>query len=222
MRQQEGRLYTDEELLNLPTLSSSHPHYKEWMVRKRSALKLTRHLSTKKAPHILEIGCGNGWLSHHLATIACSTVIGLDVNFSEVQQAARVFQHVPNLHFMYGDIRNQLFGERKFDVIVFAASIQYFESIESVVDTTLRLLKDDGEIHIVDSPFYAESSIPAAQQRTQVYYEQAGAPLMTQYYFHHSLCSLKGYNVDVLFDPAKWRYQFFGTKNPLYWIKITN
>lgn len=223
LRQQEGRVYTDEELRKLPLVDPGHPHYWEWLVRRRSSARLVRYFERKKqAPHILEIGCGNGWLSHNLAWITGSRVIGVDVNFTELQQAARVFQHLPNLHFIYTDIRNGPFSEKKFDAIVFAASIQYFESLDEIFNNTLKLLRPGGEIHILDSPFYTVSEIKAARQRTRVYYEQAGFPAMTGCYFHHSLSELQPYTFNVLYDPGKWINRLLHPKYPFYWIRITN
>ena len=65
-----------------------------------------------------------------------SKVIGTDINFSEIQQAARVFQHVPNLHFIYTYAEPGVFKEKKFDIIIFAASIQYFESLQETISNS--------------------------------------------------------------------------------------
>src|SRR6185437_11173827 len=118
VRSLEGRLYTDQELLHLPDIEPGHPHFREWQ---------TRRLSTRRASmDILEIGCGNGWLSHQLAELPGTRVTGVDINFTELQQAARVFNNDPNLRFIHGDIRSGILEDRTFDVIVFAASLQYF------------------------------------------------------------------------------------------------
>ncbi|MEI9943399.1 MAG: hypothetical protein WDN26_04195 [Chitinophagaceae bacterium] len=44
--------------------------------------------------------------------------------------------------------------DRQFDIIIFAAAIQYFPSLAGIINTALDLLKEDGEIHIIDSHFY--------------------------------------------------------------------
>ncbi|WP_431210721.1 hypothetical protein ACQ86N_32840 [Puia sp. P3] len=65
IRTLENRLYTDDELAKLPEISATHTHHKEWQIRKNSCQRLVRYLSTRRrSPEILEIGCGNGWLSH--------------------------------------------------------------------------------------------------------------------------------------------------------------
>ena len=221
LRRQEGRIYSDEELINLPDIQTTHPHYKEWQLRKHSSKKLISWLKRKNKPlDILEPGCGNGWLSHRLSFIPGSKVIGTDINFTEMQQAARVFQHVANLHFMYVHLEPRVFKEKRFDCIVFAASIQYFDSIHETITNTIPLLKPGGEIHIIDSPFYQPLDVPAARQRSQHYYESVGFYQMADFYFHHSLDELKGFNYAVLSDPKSLLNKLSGNKNPFPWICI--
>ncbi len=74
---------------------------------KRTARRLVHYLGArKKTLEILEVGCGNGWLTHQLADIPGTRVTGLDINFTELQQAARVFSNDPNLRFIHGDMRS--------------------------------------------------------------------------------------------------------------------
>ena len=179
------------------------------------------YLKRKNKPlDILEIGCGNGWLSHRLSIISGSKVIGTDINFTEIQQAARVFQHIPDLHFIYTSVEPGVFKEKKFDSIVFAASIQYFPSLSETIKKTLRLLKPGGEINIIDSNFYTMADLSEEKHRSVLYYESAGFPEMAAYYFHHSLEDLQDFNYSILYDPKNLFYKFSPNKNPFYWICI--
>ncbi len=171
---------------------------------------------------MLEIGCGNGWLCHMLSSVAGSQVIGIDINFTELQQAARVFQDFNNLHFIYTDISNEPFREKKFDIIVFAASIQYFESLNEILTISIKLLKPGGEIHILDSPFYSMSEINAAKHRSRVYYEEAGFPAMADCYFHHSRQELKQFRPSVLYNPKNPFSRLAKVKRPFYWLTVRN
>jgi ubiquinone/menaquinone biosynthesis C-methylase UbiE len=221
LRQQEGRIYADEEIKQLPVVAASHKHFKEWQVRQESTLRLFNYLEKKKRPlSILEIGCGNGWLSHQLSFLPGSTVIGTDINFTEIQQAATVFCDTPNLHFIYGHADAELFEDMQFDIVLFAASIQYFSSLPDTISDTLSLLKDGGEIHIIDSHFYPVAEISAARKRSLLYYEGAGFPEMADCYFHHSLDQLEGFNYSLLYDPGSLFNRFLRNKNPFYWIRI--
>lgn len=221
-RRKENRLYRDEEVENLPDIWESHPHYKEWMIRKKSCQRLKNHLKLKKKKlEVLEIGCGNGWFSYQLSRIPNCHVIGSDINLTELQQAVRVFAKKSRLKFIYGDIRSGMLNEIKFDVIVFAASIQYFPSLTEIMDATVSRLKPDGEIHILDTPLYKPSQVAAAHERSQAYYRGLGIPETGDHYFHHSIHALSPFQYKMLCNPNSLLNRLFG-KNPFPWIVVKN
>jgi ubiquinone/menaquinone biosynthesis C-methylase UbiE len=221
LREKEGRIYTDEEVPALPEITETNPHHTEWQMRKQSCQRLTSYLQKKQqALKILEVGCGNGWLSHRLSTIPGSKIIGADINFIEIQQAAKVFRDIPNLHFVYSNIESEMFEERQFDIILFAASIQYFPSLPEIIAKSMKLLKPNGEIHIIDSHFYQLSELSAARQRSLLYYESAGFPEMANFYFHHCLDDIEHYNYSLLYDPNNLFNKFLRNKSPFPWILI--
>ncbi|HMG83523.1 MAG TPA: class I SAM-dependent methyltransferase [Ferruginibacter sp.] len=221
LRKKEGRVYSDTEVLNLPSIHSSHTFYKEWMIRKRSCKKLLRYIRKKGGvQNILEVGCGNGWLSAQLATNTGATVVGLDINDIELEQARRLFSPFQNLGFINGDMGDEIFADKKFDSIVFAASIQYFESIKKIVAIALEHLTPQGEVHIMDTNFYQGSEVILAQQRTKEYYASLGFSGMEEYYFHHTLNELNVFQYKILFNPASWRNKWLFNKPPFYWIVI--
>jgi ubiquinone/menaquinone biosynthesis C-methylase UbiE len=136
----------------LPRLSKTHPRYREWEGRITSCTRLIRYLaSNKKAAQILEIGCGNGWLSHQLSSVPGSRVIGLDANLNELRQAARVFRHQSNLKFIYGDFYSDILQDLSFDIIVMAATVHHFPSLPLIIGDVLPHLRARGELHLLDS-----------------------------------------------------------------------
>ncbi|HEX7846701.1 MAG TPA: class I SAM-dependent methyltransferase [Chitinophagaceae bacterium] len=221
LRKTEGRIYNDAEVLQLPSISKDHPHYTEWRVRKESAARLKKYFEKRLSlPKILDVGCGNGWFSHHLAYIPGCDVTGIDVNFTELQQASRVFSHIPNLRFEYGSIDAGVVSTNEFDFIVFASCIQYFPSLSRIIEQAKQKLKPAGEIHILDSPFYKASEISVAKKRTAEYYKKIGFPEMTQHYFHHSLDELMFYHYRIMYSPSWVNRYFLNNKNPFCWIII--
>ncbi|HET6253996.1 MAG TPA: class I SAM-dependent methyltransferase [Puia sp.] len=223
IRSLENRLCTDEELSKLPEISIEHPHYGEWEMRKRSAIRLIRYLSgRKRSLDILDVGCGNGWLTHHLAEIPGTRVTGVDINFTELQQAARVFSNDPNLRFIHGDIRSGILEDRQFDCIVYAASIEYFPSLKKIVHFCLSCLKPGGEIHILDTPLYRSEQIERARRQSQAYFASFGYPEMADYYYHHNIFDLRSFHHDLLHNPHSVRSRLMRTGNPNPWIRIKN
>lgn len=222
LRGKEDRIYTDEQVASLPDIESSHSHFDEWQLRKRSAFRLLEFLKKKNRDlDILETGCGNGWLCGMLSGARGTTVTGIDINESELNQARRVFGSGTNIYFRFGDIGN-LLADKKYDIIIFAASIQYFPSFDVTIRKTLDMLKPEGEIHILDSPFYSESEVVLAEKRSEVYYQSMGYAQMSGFYFHHTLAVLKHYNHKILFSPFRPINRLLHRKDLFPWICIRN
>ncbi|MFT3909389.1 MAG: class I SAM-dependent methyltransferase [Ferruginibacter sp.] len=223
IREKEKRVYTDTQVALLPLIHSGHVHYKEWRVRRRSANKLVTYLSKKKKKlSVLEVGCGNGWLSAKMASIASSHVTGIDINSIELEQAKRVFKKRKNVDFIETDLRRNDLAGKKYDVIVFAASISWFESLENIIPRALSFLTDTGEIHILDSFFYEPAAIDNARKRCEEYYISLGHPEMAATYFHHGIESLKNYQHKILYNPQGLKNKILGNADPFPWIMITN
>ena len=218
LRRKEGRLYSDEVVKQLPAIAQDHVLSKEWKMRSFSTEKLIAYLAEKNTPlNILEVGCGNGWLSNRLALLPHSKVVGTDINSTELEQAKRVFDRT-NLQFIHGDIRHGILKE-KFDVVVFAASLQYFPSFREIVNAALKQLVPGGEVHIIDTHLYRYYQLEQAEERTQRYFDKLGFPSMKDYYFHHSLEALDSYAFKIMFDPNSFSNKFF-KRSPFYWIRI--
>jgi 2-polyprenyl-3-methyl-5-hydroxy-6-metoxy-1,4-benzoquinol methylase len=221
VRKKEKRLYSLQQVAALPDVKPEHVHCDEWRMRKRSCERLISYLKNKQQHlKVLEIGCGNGWLSNKIAFHVDAEVVGIDINKIELSQARTIWSHKIDLDFVYGDIRDNIFKQDHFDIIVFAASVQYFQSLTEILPAALSLLNAGGEIHIMDTKFYRERELPAAVERTKKYYLELGYPEMVNHYFHHSWQELKAFNCAVLFDPASFINKFTGKKNIFPWIKI--
>ena len=188
VRALEGWNYPTEILKNLPNVPKNHPHARLWAWRRRSLERLTKYLRTQfkdQTVHLLDIGCGNGWMSHYFAENLEAEVWGIDVNMPELEIAAETFVK-PNLQFLFADIETVTLPENQFDVVVFAGAFQYFRHPSTVLEAVRKTLKPGGEIHIIDTNFYQnEAKRLKAQQGTQAYYEQKGVPEMAAYFHHH-------------------------------------
>ncbi len=223
LRNKEKRIYTDEEVKQLPDCDPTHPHFKEWQAKKVSSKKLVSYLSDKKKPlQILEIGCGNGWLSHQLSAIPRSHVLGVDINFTELQQAARVFNDCRKMKFMYGDVESGILSDRQFDIIVLADTIQYFRSPDEILEFCFQYLLPDGEIHITDTRFLESKALAIAKERSEEYFMSMGYPEMTYHYFHHSIKDLAHFNHTVMYNPDTFWNRLTHRSAHHHWIRIQN
>jgi len=88
LRAKEGRLYPDEIVKLLPEISSTHILNKEWRIRESSAKKIAGYLKAQEIvnPVVLDIGCGNGWLTNYLSTRFPAIYCGVDVNKTELEK----------------------------------------------------------------------------------------------------------------------------------------
>jgi SAM-dependent methyltransferase len=224
VREKEGHLYSDDAVSALPKVPINHPLTNEWIARADSTDRLRRYLTHLSRPLlVLELGCGNGWLSHKLAEIPRLQVWGLDRGGLELSQAARLFTS-PNLAFLNSDIFQAPVPEHTFDIIILASVIQYFSDLSALIQTLRALMSVHGEIHILDSPLYRENQAAPARERTRAYYRGLGFPEMADHYYHHTLASLEQFSPDWIYRPDAWRIRlrrrFVQGSAPFPWLCI--
>ncbi len=227
VRKKEGRIYSDAVLRPLPKIDSGHPLYDEWKIRETSMKRFMVYLRNKETPvHLLDLGCGNGWIARHLADLPACEVFALDLNRPELEQGARVFAGRKGLSFIYGNLFEDIFPADCFDIIVLAGSIQYFSDHRSLLNRLFAFLRSGGEIHIIDSPFYNERTVSAAKERTKRHYLDLGFPDMTAHYHHPLFSSLKNHRPAMLYNPKapvqRVRRKFLNRSlSPFPWIRLT-
>jgi ubiquinone/menaquinone biosynthesis C-methylase UbiE len=203
LRASEGRLYDDATVFRLPKFSGPAQLENEWKIRSQSAKKLLDFLKKKKKPRlIVEVGCGNGWLTHCLAAAVRSECCGIDVNMLELEQAARVFKQQSEVCFLNIDLTRARQTFFNADVIVVAGAIQYFPDLAEIIAKLSGYLVRGGEIHILDSPLYASpEEAGAARERSRAYFVSRNSPEMVQRYFHHPIQALHDFRYSILDGP---------------------
>lgn len=76
---------------------------------------------------ILDIGCGNGFLSYDIVTNVENVVLtGIDLSKDNIDFAKEKFKH-PNLNFIVGDALKGL-PDEKFDVVVLSNVLEHIEN----------------------------------------------------------------------------------------------
>ena len=164
VRSKEERWLSDQMVSKLPNLPANHPHQKEWKKRIHSLKKIIEILKKSNTRRILEIGCGNGWFANTLVNSGF-TVDALDVGKEELEQAARCFKD-ENLRFICCDDLS-LLDDSAYDVIIFNASLHYFDISNDFWTLLKSKLQNNGRIFIMDSHFYNEADVSSAKQRTE-------------------------------------------------------
>lgn len=204
IRALEQRLLTDDVVRRLPAVEPDNPDRRLWRWRTRSLNRLIRYLQQRPAGgplRLLDVGCGNGWMSAAFARRLGAEVWALDINEPELEQARRLFGSL-GIRFLSADLFKAELPDRYFDVLVFSGSIQYFSDISQLKKRCHLLLKHGGEWHITDSNLYLhEAARDKARQASILYFSRQGVPEMAQFYHHHLQKDVGGVNKN-----AGWRH----------------
>lgn len=219
VREKEGRVLSDDQAKGLPKFEGSAYLVSEWQMRQKTFNRFVTYLKKNDFSTSLDIGCGNGWFTNGIHSHTNGTTIGLDVNAEELKQASRIHQK-EGLEFCYGDIFQDIFPGGKFELITLNACIQYFPDLPALMEVLYALLEKEGEIHILDSPFYPSSGIKAAQERSRAYYTSVGFPEMADEYYHHSLEILSQFQPKKLYQPNKLNKILGRKDSPFSWYRI--
>ena len=149
-----------EYYLALPYRDLSGRDPRQWHIRARSHDYLVRRLLPREgddACKVLDLGAGNGWMSHRLALArkhACA--VDIVVNDSDGLGAARHYAaRLPALFPRFQASFDRLpFADAQFDVAVFNASFHYCRDGVATLRESLRCLKPGGSVIISDTPWY--------------------------------------------------------------------
>src|SRR5215469_3255141 len=106
--------------------------------RGEAAISLLKSCSLER-PHIVEFGCGNGWLAEKL--VEFGPVTGVDIAESAIAEARR---RVPGGTFYAGDALSLDLADEIFDVVVTLEMLSHVPSQPGFVQLMARVLKKGG------------------------------------------------------------------------------
>lgn len=218
IREKEKRILSIEEIRKLPFIASNSADYDLWRTRRNNINRFLKYLEKKnKQLKILDVGCGNGFFAN-LMQKQGHYLMGLDVNIVELNQAVEAFG-ASNITWVYADILSDNLPENKFDIITFCGSFQYFENPKKLLSLCKELLHVGGEIHIIDSPFYHETEIEAAKQRSKEYFHTMETDAMNKYFHHNSFNIFEDYHIALKYKPNMFLTKIF-KDSPFPWIMV--
>jgi len=221
VRSEEGRVYTQAQILKLPETDAGDPNAAEWKRRAKSTKRFIDYVRSKAPVSLLDLGCGNGWMMNKLFP-HCSSITGVDVNLKELEQAESIFKDKERVRLMYGDVFSVDLSEH-YDVILIYAAIQYFPDLHLLMNRLSTFLKPTGSIHILDSPFYEAGELTAAKHRTKFYYGNRNKPEMVEFYHHHSWEQIRAFKPVVHYNPNSFLAKLKNKLNPdspFPWLEI--
>ena len=97
---------------------------------------------------IIDLGCGEGYVSRYCATHGADEVTGIDISSSMIEQAQLQEQQQPlGIHYQCASITEIEFGTNKFDLAlaVFVFNYLTIAEMEAVFNKVFACLKNNGE-----------------------------------------------------------------------------
>lgn len=130
------------EELNLWTLSKRHNRYFQDMIRYDRILKNL----PKQPQKILDLGCGDGYLSFLMAQQG-HQVVSLDLSLNRLKKFRDIAREY-GIEQKIGDVKQTGLKDQSFDVIVTSEVLEHIEGYPAVLLEAARLLKANGVLII--------------------------------------------------------------------------
>lgn len=155
LRQAEGwGAGTEDYYRALPQVAATDPLRAIWNIRAKNFRRLLKWLAKYKPQRILDLGAGNGWLSYQLVRRGYQ-VAALDLSDARYDGlGARVFYEIA-FECYQAEFDRLPFGADQFDLVVFNASLHYTASLLQTLQEVARVLRPDGAILLLETPFYS-------------------------------------------------------------------
>jgi 2-polyprenyl-3-methyl-5-hydroxy-6-metoxy-1,4-benzoquinol methylase len=115
--------------------------------------------------HILDIGCGPGYISASIAKYYNSTVMGIDIDKYAIAHARKTFLDNPLLNFQVADGNEISLETSSFDLIYFFDTLYFTataEKLRLLLDKCLSMLKTGGKLAI----FWSSNPMDEARKPT--------------------------------------------------------
>ena len=100
-------------------------------------------MGKSKLNKILEVGCGQGFVSYCLSRDNRNKVIGIDISKEDLEIAQKRY---PQVDFRYTNAEHLPFNDETFDQIYSFDVLEHVHNLHKVLEEIVRVLKKDGKI----------------------------------------------------------------------------
>jgi SAM-dependent methyltransferase len=102
---------------------------------------------------ILDMGAGNGWMSHRLRQ-GGHRAVALDISTDSRDGLGALRRYGADFAAVEAEFDCLPFRDARFDLIVYNASIHYSTNYRGTLEAAKRCLRPEGRVVILDSPVY--------------------------------------------------------------------
>jgi ubiquinone/menaquinone biosynthesis C-methylase UbiE len=129
----------------------NRPQHAEQAINR--AEKLLPFVNVKEKQNFLEVGCGSGAASKHIAKKYLLNVTGVDVDPEQIQLAQENINDIPNIHFLEADATNLPFPDDDFDIVLSFGVMHHIPNWLDALREIKRVLKPKGYFIYADIIF---------------------------------------------------------------------
>jgi ubiquinone/menaquinone biosynthesis C-methylase UbiE len=120
-----------------------------------------RELKLNSQSIVLDAGCGTGRHLRELARIPQLTIIGIDKDEKEIEEALKFVHEMPDaasgdVCMMKSDIKKLPFADEFFDCVICSEVLEHIEQQDEAMRELIRVLKPQGSLVISVPRYYPE------------------------------------------------------------------
>ena len=141
----------------LPRVARNDPQHDIWNIRAKNFSRLLGLIGNATNLKILDIGAGNGWLSNQLAQRG-HTLAALDLSDDERDGLGAWKNYEARFECYQAEFDRLPFRGTQFDLAIFNAALHYSHDLMPTLAEAKRVIKANGKIIALDSPFYLNPS----------------------------------------------------------------
>ncbi len=120
---------------------NSPPHAEQVINR---AEKLLHFTNVNEKQNFLEVGCGTGAVSRHMAKKYSLNVTGVDIDPEQIKLAQESIDDIPNIHFLEVDATVLPFQDDNFDIVLSFGVTHHISNWLDALGEIRRVLKPEG------------------------------------------------------------------------------
>jgi len=148
---------------------------------------------------VIDIGCGTGELIRNIAKNKTGKFIGVDLSESMIDIAKSNTPNIQNIQFDAMSSLDLKIENNEFDFALMRGALHHFSNPQKAIGEAFRILKKNGQLHILDILSYEDSEIDIFFNKTNVLRQ----PANFQFYPKSKLvefCKNAGFNQIELFE----------------------
>ena len=110
----------------------------------RWADEILQHITIEDNQLVLDVGCGVGVLTRHVAMVHNTYVTGIDIDPDQILEAQRKSAHLDTVDYFVGDAVRLPFDDHSFDTVMTFKAMHHIPDWQTAVQEMLRVLRPGG------------------------------------------------------------------------------